>query len=391
MKPETGNLFFMRLLISAIFLFSSVFCHAQNLVFNPSFEELKPRAIVVACEFMQYSLYCDEKVRFWTTSRNMTPDLLKAAENCPWLPQAHTGEQCLGIINYLPANDIGEREDYYETVRGRLQRPLKPGERYRVECWVREEDSIIREHLAKVYASTTPIIPTKAGNLGFYFYARYPLENQTPQVNFTAPIETNGAWIKLSAEFVPDEPFEYFIMGNFFPHRLAATNLSADQNREVELKNGKIPYGIDKIKRAAYLCIDDVSVEPVAVPPTLAQVLLVERKFTFSAAVLFDTGKSDLRKEAGPELDSLVSFLQTNAKIRMGISGHTDDVGSDEYNLDLSDRRAKAVQQYLVEHGIAEPRVRYKGFGESKPIASNLTEAGRQTNRRVECVVLKTE
>ena len=161
----------MRFLIAAICLFPSVFTHAQNLVFNPSFEELKPRAIIVACDFMQYSLYFGEKVSFWTSSRNMTPDLLKAAENCSWLPQAHTGEQCLGIINYLPAEDIGAREDYTETVRGRLKTALKPGQRYRVECWVREESSIVQEHLKAVYASTTPIVPTKAGNLGFYFYA----------------------------------------------------------------------------------------------------------------------------------------------------------------------------------------------------------------------------
>jgi OmpA-OmpF porin, OOP family len=381
----------MRLIFFALCMILGLHGDAQNLVFNPSFEELKPRAIIVACEFMQYSTYFDEKVRFWTTSRNMTPDLLRAAENCPWLSQAHTGEQCLGIINYLPANDIGDREDYRETVRGRLREPLKPGERYKVECWVREEESIIRKHLAKVYAPTTPVMPAKAGNLGFYFYVRNPLPDHVPQVNFTEVIETNGKWVKLSTEFVPDEPFEYFIMGNFFPHRLTATNLSAEQNREVELKNGKIPYGIDKVKRAAYLCIDDVSVELAAGRPNLERALLVDRKFTFSAAVLFDTGKSDLRKEAGPELDSLVHFLQKYPGLRIGISGHTDDVGSDESNQDLSDRRARAVQQYLIEHGIAEGRLRYKGFGESKPVASNLTDAGRQANRRVECVVLKTE
>ncbi len=381
----------MRFFFSAFFLISGMYGDAQNLVFNPSFEELKPRAIIVACEFMQYSTYFDEKVRFWTTSRDMTPDLLRAAENCPWLPQAHTGEQCLGIINYLPANDIGEREDYRETVRGRLRQPLKPGERYKVECWVREEDNIIREHLAKVYLPSTPVVPAKAGNLGFYFYVRNPLYAPVPQVNFTDVIETNGAWVKLSAEFVPDEPFEYFIMGNFFPFRLTATNLSAEQNRDVELKNGKIPYSIDKVKRAAYLCIDDISVELAAGPPNLERSLLVERKFTFSAAVLFDTGKSELRKEAGPELDSLIHFLQKYPEMRIGISGHTDDVGSDESNQELSDRRARAVQQYLVEHGIAATRLRYKGFGESKPVASNLTEAGRQANRRVECVVLKSE
>jgi outer membrane protein OmpA-like peptidoglycan-associated protein len=362
----------------------------QNLVWNPSFEEIKPNAIIVACEFMQYSQHFGEKVKFWTTKEGMTPDLLQAAENCPWLLKAHSGEQCIGIIHYLPADDVGEREDYHEKVRGRLKSPLKPGMRYRVSCWVREDSSIIREHLAKVYTPKTPVIPTKAGNIGFYFYVKSPFEPEKPQVNFKEIIRTNGDWIQLSAEFVPEEPFEYFWMGNFFPDRQTANNLSVEQQKAVELKNGKIPHTIDKIKRAAYLCIDDVSVEPALPPPSLERSLLTERKFTFSAGLLFDSGKSDLRVEAGPELDSLVIFLQKYPDIRMGISGHTDDVGSDAYNLDLSERRAKSVQDYLHKKGIAPERIRAKGFGESKPVADNLTEAGRQMNRRVECVVLKT-
>jgi OmpA-OmpF porin, OOP family len=345
----------------------------------------------VACEFMQYSQYFTEKMKFWSSSAGMTPDVLMAAENCPWLTKTHSGEQCIGIILYLPAGDVGEREDYHEIVRGRLKTPLKPGQRYRVECWVREDSTIIREHLAKVYTPKTPVIPTNAGNLGFYFYVNNPHEPQKPQVNFSEPIVTNGAWMKLSAEFVPDEPFDYFLLGNFFPDRLTPNSLPADLVRKVELKNGKIPSGVDKIKRAAYLCIDDVSVEAVAPAPSLERSLLVERKFTFSAGVLFDSGKSDLRAAAGPELDSLVIFLKKYPKIRIGISGHTDNVGSDAYNLDLSERRANAVQEYLVEHGIPMEQTRAKGFGETLPLTENLTEAGRQANRRVECVVLKKE
>ena len=376
----------MRFLL--LFLFLAPAIYAQNLVMNPSFEEIKPKAVIVACEFMQYSQLFDEKTRFWSTSRGMTPDLLKAADNCPWLPMAHSGEQCLGIIIYLPASDVGEREDYQEMVRGRLSQPMKPGEHYRVECWVREDTAIIRQHLAKVYTPKTPVTPTKAGNLGFYFFTKNPLENQKPQVNFAEPIETNGQWVKLSATFVPDEPFEYFMLGNFFPHRLTPTNLSAAQVRDIDLKNGKIPYGIDKIKRASYLCIDDVSVEPT-IPASIERSILLDRKFTFSAGVLFDSAKSDLRPACAPALDSLVRVLEKHPEIRIGISGHTDDVGADEYNLDLSERRAKAVQTYLIAHGIDAARLRAKGFGESKPLGSNLTEAGRQANRRVECVVLK--
>ncbi len=148
-------------------------------------------------------------------------------------------------------------------------------------------------------------------------------------------------------------------------------------------------YNIDKIKRAAYLCIDDVSVEAIAASKSMEQALLVERKFTFSAGVLFDSEKSDLHAAASTELDSLVAFLQKHPDIRIGISGHTDNVGGDEYNLDLSERRAQAVQQYLFAKGITMERTRAKGFGKTKPIADNLTEAGRQANRRVECVVLR--
>lgn len=364
---------------------------AQNLVMNPSFEELKPDAVIVACEFMQYSQYFGEKIKFWTTSPGMTPDVLMAADNCPWLTQTHSGQQCIGLVLYLPASDVGERDDYHEVVRGRLRTPMKPGLKYHVECWVREDSSIIRQHLARVYTSKTPVVPTKSGNLGFYFYVKNPLEGQKPQVNFAKPIQTYGQWVKLSADFVPEEPFEYFLMGNFFPDRLTANNLTPEQTRDVELKNGKIPSNIDKIKRASYLCIDDVVVEPAIAPPTMERALLEEKKFTFSAGVLFDSGKSDLRTEAGPELDSLVVFLKKHPKIRIGISGHTDNVGSDEYNLDLSERRAKAVQQYLTDHGIPADQTRAKGFGETKPVADNLLETGRQTNRRVECVVLKTE
>jgi outer membrane protein OmpA-like peptidoglycan-associated protein len=356
---------------------------------NPSFEELKPNAIIVACEFMQYSQHFDEKCRFWTTTTGMTPDLLQAAENCPWLPQAHSGSQCLGIVNYLPANDLEGKEDFHERVRGRLKTPLTPGQRYQVECWVREDSNIILSHLARVYTPKTPVIPTKAGNLGFYFYVRTPLETQVPQVNFSRPIQTFGQWVKISAEFVPDEPFEYFILGNFYPDRLTATNLSKEQNLESEVKNGKTPYLVDRVKRGAYLCIDDVSITPAEARPTLEKALLVERKFTFSAGVLFDSGKSELRSEAASELEALYDFLQKHPEIRIGISGHTDNVGTDEYNLDLSERRAKSVQQYLLDRGIDGTRIRSKGFGESKPVADNLTEAGRQKNRRVECVVLK--
>ncbi|MCB0524921.1 MAG: OmpA family protein [Saprospiraceae bacterium] len=384
----------MKTFIPILFISFASLCPlpAQNLVMNPSFEELSPNAIVVACEFTQYSTFFGERLRLWNTFDGMTPDLLQAAENCPWLTEVHSGQQCIGLIMYLPASDLEEREDYHERVRGRLKEPLKPGSRYRLSCWVREDSSIIQQHLAAVYTDKTPIVPTKSGNLGFYFYVNNPLDGQKPQVNYATPIATFGNWIQLSMEFVPEEPFQYFIMGNFYPDRLTQTNLSEEQVRDVEMKNGKIGNKVDKIKRASYLCIDDVSVE--LLPPSAAgleRALLREKKFTLSGEVLFETAKAELHDEAGVQLDSLVDFLINHPDLRIGISGHTDDVGTDEYNLDLSERRARAVKQYLIDHGVGADRLRSKGFGESRPVADNRTELGRKANRRVECVVLKSK
>jgi len=104
--------------------------------------------------------------------------------------------------------------------------------------------------------------------------------------------------------------------------------------------------------------------------------------------VFFDTDSYVLKPESQSELDRLKSLLDTNAGLRIEISGHTDDVGSDTANQTLSENRAAAVVEYLVSKGIDKARLISKGYGESKPIASNGTEAGRAMNRRTEIEIL---
>ena len=398
----------LMLKTSCLLLSLSLFCSrlpAQNLVVNPSFEQLKPNAIVVPCQFMQASVFFGENIENWTTFPDMTPDVLRAAENCSLVPTVHSGEYCLGIIHYLPSEDVGQQNgDYHEAVQGRLSAPLKPGRKYRVEVWVREDSAIVRDHLAKVYSPKTPVAPVQAGNLGFAFsvlpqnyrggfWRQVQDGTLRPQVNFAEIIVTNGAWVKLSATFVPDRPFQHFILGNFFSDRMTANSLNTGQHRRIEQQNNATRFPMDRTKRAGYLCIDDIAVtlevEPDAPVLTLEKQLLQERRFTFNAGVLFDFDKADLRPEAGSELDSLVLFLKKYPNSQLGIAGHTDDMGSDEYNLDLSERRAKAVFDYLISKDIPAGRLRSRGFGESRPVADNATEEGRQKNRRVECVLLK--
>jgi len=105
--------------------------------------------------------------------------------------------------------------------------------------------------------------------------------------------------------------------------------------------------------------------------------------------IFFDTGKSELRPESGPELDRLVTTLNESPKIVIEVGGHTDNTGSKEINAKLSQDRADAVREYFISKGIEPDRVGSKGFGESKPVAANDTDEGRQQNRRVEFVIVK--
>ncbi len=105
--------------------------------------------------------------------------------------------------------------------------------------------------------------------------------------------------------------------------------------------------------------------------------------------IFFDTGKSELRPESAPELDRMVAVLNENPKMTISLNGHTDNTGGVAVNQKLSQDRADAVREYFIGKGIEPDRIASKGFGESKPVAGNDTEEGRQKNRRVEFLIVK--
>ena len=103
--------------------------------------------------------------------------------------------------------------------------------------------------------------------------------------------------------------------------------------------------------------------------------------------VLFDSGKFTLRPGAREKLAKLSGILLAHPGLQLAVEGHTDNVGTNEYNMNLSENRANSVRDYLIQQGIIASSVRARGFGESRPAASNDSAAGRQENRRVELVV----
>ena len=105
--------------------------------------------------------------------------------------------------------------------------------------------------------------------------------------------------------------------------------------------------------------------------------------------IYFDFDRTTLKDESFPELNKVVEFLKQNETVEIEISGHTDNRGSDEYNVNLSQGRSQAVVDYIIGQGIDEFRIVAHGYGETKAIDTNDTDAGRANNRRVEFTILK--
>jgi outer membrane protein OmpA-like peptidoglycan-associated protein len=104
--------------------------------------------------------------------------------------------------------------------------------------------------------------------------------------------------------------------------------------------------------------------------------------------IFFNTASYDLLPASNAELEKLVQLLRTNTTLRIELGGHTDNVGADAANLTLSDQRAQAVRDFVIAQGIDASRITAKGYGETKPVATNDTEEGRAQNRRTEVTVL---
>jgi OmpA-OmpF porin, OOP family len=103
--------------------------------------------------------------------------------------------------------------------------------------------------------------------------------------------------------------------------------------------------------------------------------------------VLFDFDKTAVKPDGAKILDRLIAFLKENPDKKVELEGHTDSVGTEQYNQGLSERRAASVKDYLTKRGVAAGRIATRGFGETKPIADNKTAEGRAKNRRVEIKV----
>jgi outer membrane protein OmpA-like peptidoglycan-associated protein len=111
-------------------------------------------------------------------------------------------------------------------------------------------------------------------------------------------------------------------------------------------------------------------------------------KITFQSGILFDVDKSDLKAEAQENISQLAVILNKYEDTNILLEGHTDSDGAEDYNMALSERRARAVQSYLAQREVVAQRMSVMWYGESQPIADNTTAEGKAANRRVEVAIM---
>lgn len=345
------------LLLSAGYLFAQNEDKVENLVQNPGFEQYVKIPKRLSQTFVQFN----ESSKYWTSPTGGSPDLYH--NSVPmykgWqdkgfgLQKARTGKVMAGITLY---GEVGKKTHTREYLHVKLKTKLFPNERYYAEVWTMR------------FAGGL-----KCGNLGLYVSESHlatqehlilkpePLVNQPNIIN-----NDSLKWVKISGYFTVIDTVEYLTIGNFFEDSL--TQISPDRQH-------RLPF--------AYYYIDDVLIKKVNDTKSVPAEFVVNQVFQLQN-ILFDTDKTILLQPAFVELNRLMKQLEKYPNLKLEIRGHTDNVGTSNYNKDLSNRRAKNVAQYLMEQGVDARRITCKGFGYTKPVANNIQSKGRQLNRRVE-------
>ena len=356
------------------FLLFTLFTFAQkpsaNIVPNPGFERYARAPI----GWSYKGAFFGEVVKYWFSATTASPDIYGPEVRVPmdWANKGfgaqkpRTGKSMAGLTLYGCTNGKPHCREYVEI---QLAEPLVIGQAYYVEFWV--------THLEK---------SLQINNLGAYFSIS-EIRRLTDEVlirdaqvraeNVVAA--PNSKWVKVSGQFVAKYEAEHILIGNF----------SDDfQTQFVAPREDSYNY--------AYYYLDDVLVkkippfQPVPVKPDDLSLQKLEPGKTIQLKnIYFEFDKDELMPRSFVELNKLLKIMRANPKLVIEIVGHTDALGDDAYNLELSRRRALSVVQFLQENKINKNRLRSHGEGESKPVASNETEEGRAQNRRVEFVVVK--
>jgi len=340
--------------------------NSQNVVVNGGFEDY------LSCPKAMGSLSKDAKFLPAATNGSTDyfnvcgADFMNIPINFNGNQAAYSGSAYAGLYLCSP-------NDYREYIQLKLSSTLEAGKTYRVafRLSLAEKSGLAVQEASVLFSNTVLQLDTNKNlsprRLDGFKAKPYTFLN----LKIKGPIYDSKKWVLVEAEYLAKGYENYLVFGNFKNDRYSKTI--------------KLKHSDGKALPLAYYYMDDVSVSQVKKVSFALDVPFVLDQLQFG----FDN--ADLTEKSKREIKKVYLHLKRNPTVHVEVFGHTDDLGTVEYNKYLSSRRARAVALYLQELGLSKRRITWEGKGDKQPIYKSTSTRARDANRRVEFVMTNFE
>lgn len=347
--------------------YSVCFVQAQNLVPNPGFEQYK------FCPGGYNQRQAEFHVTDWRSANRGTPDHFHECStggadvphNWAGVSQAREGQGYVGLYMWMTI------KNYREFIQTKLTQPLLKDTLYTLQFYFKlssysrfaiDRIGLLLSDSMVSYSSDGPV----------------RIEPTFSMIKDSALTENTGAWERAHWTFRAKGGEQYITIGNFW----------GDQTKYYRIQFRNTPEQM--LKDASYYYVDDVRLAPVhqdqqqqVIPEFEPTEIKINTTYVLRN-IQFEFDSYKLLPSSFDEMDELAKYVLNNPHVKLQLSGHTDDRGGDKYNSTLSKNRANSVARYLMLQGITSDRIEVFGYGKSKPLVNDNTEAARAVNRRVE-------
>jgi len=339
-----------------------------NIVPNPGFELRSGPPI----GWFYKGEHFTDVMKYWSSPTIASPDIFGPEVRVPqsWVEKGfgqqppYEGNYMTGITTYGCEDGKPHCREYLQI---QLTEALVPGQRYELSFKLAPLPQSLRVNRIGAAFTSRRLNELTDGPL-----ALEPVVAASETI-----ISDDGQWQEVKGIFTAQVADDHLIIGNFY---------TDEQTESLVTCEPYLPFSYYYVDLVTLHKVPPILPVPVA-EDDLSKLELIPGKKIRLKNIFFETDEAELLPRSFIELHKLLGILEKHSTMHIEIHGHTDFRGDDAYNQSLSERRAKAVVDYLVEKGISASRLNYRGFGRSQPIADNTTDEGMQQNRRVEFVI----
>ncbi|WP_274824765.1 OmpA family protein [Maribacter polysaccharolyticus] len=350
---------------------------SQNLIVNPSFEMHK------GCPKALGNFNAD--VESWSTPTVGSTDYFNGCSTAMGTPENFKGSQpadfgvgYAGLYLYAPG-------DYREYIQAELLAPLQQGKKYKISFYVslaERSDFAIKE-FGLLFSKNRLNFPIRKVLSKMHWYKDIGNEYHYMEIGYSDFVDDTKDWILVHSQFTAKGNERFLTFGNFKDNQRTRKFTTKHNSKQGAY------YYIDMVLLESAEAGDYVEEPKVWTAETKTAKVVLDENHIFKN-VFFNFDRSEVLQGSKEEIQDIYRFLEKDKTLRIEIHGHTDSIGTEEYNLVLSELRAKAVAEYLMGLGLSKERIFWEGHGGTEPIVSNASEEGRKQNRRVEFIISKS-